>query len=146
MFSEMALTVARQALQRSPCAENPTVNQIVVCATSLEHDLAFSCAGRLHSELGSTRAPFAIGQLQGVGAFLALQIAADMMAQDERMHTALIVGAERWRLPFARVVGSLTSALDCDMPWRRRGRRSGRTTESTRALGGAAPPQCIRVD
>ncbi|WP_434715368.1 3-oxoacyl-[acyl-carrier-protein] synthase III C-terminal domain-containing protein [Paraburkholderia sp. A3RO-2L] len=108
----MALTVAREAVQRSSCVANRVVDQIVVCATSLEHDLALSCAGRLHSEFRSTYPPFATGQLQGVCAFLALQIASDMMAQDERMNTILIAGAERWLPPFSRVIGSLGALGD----------------------------------
>jgi 3-oxoacyl-[acyl-carrier-protein] synthase III len=67
---------------------------------------------RLHSELGSTGVPFAIGQLQGVSFFLALQVAADIMASDERMHAALIVAAERWLPPFSRQTGTLTALGD----------------------------------
>ncbi|PXW36873.1 3-oxoacyl-[acyl-carrier-protein] synthase III [Paraburkholderia silvatlantica] len=106
LLSEMASTVAREAIRRGPGKGNSTLDQVIVCATSFEHDLALSCAGRLHSELGAAGMPFAIGQLQGVSFFLALQIVSDMMASDECMRTALIVGAERWRPPFSRLAGS----------------------------------------
>lgn len=112
LLSEMASTVASEAIGRCPGKEKLTPDQIVVCATSFEHDLALSCAGRLHTELGSTGVPFAIGQLQGVSFFLALQVVADMMASDPRMHTALIVGAERWLPPFSRQAGTLTALGD----------------------------------
>ncbi|WP_228981404.1 3-oxoacyl-[acyl-carrier-protein] synthase III C-terminal domain-containing protein [Paraburkholderia gardini] len=107
----MASTVARAAVQRSPCPDR-TLDQIVVCATSFEHDLALSCAGRLHSELRSANAPFAIGQLQGASFLLALQLACSMMSLDNRVHAVLIVGAERWLAPFPRVVGTLTAFGD----------------------------------
>jgi 3-oxoacyl-[acyl-carrier-protein] synthase-3 len=103
--SEMASIVARAAIQTSSCPER-MLDQIIVCATSFEHDLALSCAGRLDSELRSANAPFAIGQLQGASFLLALQIACDMMTLDSRMHTALIVGAERWLEPFHRVAAA----------------------------------------
>ncbi|EIF29055.1 3-oxoacyl-(acyl-carrier-protein) synthase III [Burkholderia sp. Ch1-1] len=112
LLSEMASRVAREAVGQYPGNDNLAPDQIIVCATSLEHDLALSCAGRLHSELGSTGVPFAVGQLQGVSFFLALQVAADMMASDERMHTALIVAAERWLPPFPRQAGTLTALGD----------------------------------
>jgi 3-oxoacyl-[acyl-carrier-protein] synthase-3 len=112
LLSEMASTVAREAVGRCPGEDNLAPDQIIVCATSLEQDLALSCAGRVHSELGSTGVPFAVGQLQGVSFFLALQVAADMMATDERTHTALIVAAERWLSPFSRLTGTLTALGD----------------------------------
>ncbi|MFM0758306.1 3-oxoacyl-[acyl-carrier-protein] synthase III C-terminal domain-containing protein [Paraburkholderia strydomiana] len=112
LLSEMASTVAREAIRRHPGVGNPTLDQVIVCATSFEDDLALSCAGRLHSELGSTGVPFAIGQLQGASSFLALQVVSDMMASDERMRSALIVGAERWLPPFPRQVGTLTALGD----------------------------------
>ncbi|PZR50612.1 3-oxoacyl-ACP synthase [Paraburkholderia fungorum] len=111
-LSEMTSAVASEAIRRYPSKDNHVPDQIIVCGTSLEHDLALSCAGRLHSELGSTGAPFAIGQIQGVSFFLALQVAADMMASDDRMHTTLIVAAERWLPPFSRQTGSLTVLAD----------------------------------
>lgn len=111
-LSEMASMVAGEAIRRCPAKESPPPDQVIVCATSFEDDLALSCAGRLHSELGSTGVPFAIGQLQGVSFFLALQVASDMMASDERMRSALIVGAERWLPPFSRQVGTLTALGD----------------------------------
>ena len=110
--SEMASTVAREAVRRCHPNDNRAPDQIIVCANSFEHDLSLSCASRLHSELGSTGVPFAIGQLQGVSFFLALQVAADMMASDERMHAALIVAAERWLPPFSRQTGTLTALGD----------------------------------
>ena len=112
LLSEMASTVAREAIRRCPGKDKLAPDQIIVCATSFEHDLALSCAGRLHSELGSTGVPFAIGQLQGVSFFLALQVAADMMASEERMYTTLIVAAERWLPPFSRQTGSLAALGD----------------------------------
>ena len=111
-LSQMASTVAREAIQRCPGKDNRAPDQVIVCATSFEQDLALSCAGRLHSELGSTGVPFAIGQLHGVSFFLALQIVSGMMASDDRMHSALIVGAERWLPPFYRLAGSLTALGD----------------------------------
>ncbi|WP_259461277.1 3-oxoacyl-ACP synthase [Paraburkholderia fungorum] len=112
LLSEMASTVAREAMRRCPGEGNLTPDQVVVCATSFEGDLALSCAGRLHSELGSTGVPFAIGQLQGASFFLALQVVSEMMASDDRMRSALIVGAERWLPPFSRQVGTLTALGD----------------------------------
>ncbi len=112
LLSEMASMVAREAIRRPPGKDKLAPDQIIVCATSFEHDLALSCAGRLHSELGSTGVPFAIGQLQGVSFFLALQMAADMMASEKRMSTTLIVAAERWLPPFSRQTGSLAALGD----------------------------------
>lgn len=112
LLSEMASTVAREAIRRCPGKEKLAPEQIIVCATSFEHDFALSCAGRLHSELGSTGVPFAIGQLQGVSFFLALQVVADMVTSEDCMHTALIVGAERWLPPFFRQAGTLASLGD----------------------------------
>lgn len=112
LLSEMASTVAREAIRRCPGKDNLAPDQVIVCATSFEQDLALSCAGRLHSELGSTGVPFAIGQLQGVSFFLALQVVSDMMASDDHMHSALIVGAERWLPPFSRLAGPLTALGD----------------------------------
>jgi 3-oxoacyl-[acyl-carrier-protein] synthase III len=111
-LSEMASAVAGEAIRRYPSKEDPVPDQIIVCGTSLEHDLALSCAGRLHSELGSTGVPFAIGQIHGVSFFLALQVVTDMMISDDRMRTALIVGAERWLPPFSRLAGTLTALGD----------------------------------
>ncbi|CAE6907519.1 hypothetical protein R69927_05781 [Paraburkholderia domus] len=111
-LSEMASAVAREAVRRCHPNDNRAPDQIIVCANSFEDDLSLSCAGRLHSELGSPGVPFAIGQLQGVSFFLALQVAADMMASDERMHAALIVAAERWLPPFSRQTGTLTALGD----------------------------------
>lgn len=112
LLSEMASMVARKAIRRCAGKNNSTPDQVIICATSFEHDLALSCANRLHSELGSTGAPFAIGQLQGASFFLALQVVSDMMASDDRMHTALIVGAEQWLPPFSRLAGSLGALGD----------------------------------
>lgn len=112
LLSEMASMVTRETMRRSRGKDNLPPYQVIVCATSFEDDLALSCAARLHSELGSTGVPFAIGQLQGVSFFLALQMVSDMMASDERMRSALIVGAERWLPPFSRTVGTLTALGD----------------------------------
>lgn len=108
LLSEMASRVAREAIHRSRGENNLPLDQVVVCATSFEQDLSLSCAGRLHGELGAKGVPFAIGQLQGAAFFLALQIVSDMMASDNGISSALIVGAERWLPPFSRLVGSLT--------------------------------------
>ncbi len=112
LLSEMASAVARKALERCFGKENGALDQIIVCATSFEQDLALSCASRLHSELKSKGAPFALGQLQGVSFFLALQLVSDMMAQVDPIRCALIVSAERWLPPFSRRVGSLTTFGD----------------------------------
>ncbi|WP_245623613.1 3-oxoacyl-[acyl-carrier-protein] synthase III C-terminal domain-containing protein [Paraburkholderia nodosa] len=112
LLSEMATRVAAEAVGQCPDRETVAPDQVIVCATSFEQDLALSCAGRLHGELGSTGAPFAIGQLQGVSFFLALQMVSDMMAGDEHLRCALIVGAERWLPPFSRLAGSLTTLAD----------------------------------
>lgn len=103
---EMALAAARQAVGSVSSPQNRPIDQAIVCATSLEHDLALSCAGRLHNEFGSTHSPFAIGQLQGAGPFLAIRMVADMMAEDESLRAVLVVGAERWRPPFSRTVSA----------------------------------------
>jgi 3-oxoacyl-[acyl-carrier-protein] synthase III len=108
----MALTAARRIRARSAGPDTPAPDQIIVCTTSFEHELALSCAGRLHSETGSGYAPFAIGQLQGASFLVALQVARTLIASDARMGTVLIVAAERWRAPFARVVGTLTTLGD----------------------------------
>ncbi|WP_237181892.1 3-oxoacyl-[acyl-carrier-protein] synthase III C-terminal domain-containing protein [Paraburkholderia tropica] len=111
LLSEMASSVAREAIGRCPANVNIAPDQVIVCATSLEQDYALSCAGRLHSELGSTGVPFAIGQLQGVSFFLALQMVSDMMARDNHVSCALIVAAERWLPPFSRLARSVITAL-----------------------------------
>ncbi|PRG69085.1 3-oxoacyl-ACP synthase [Burkholderia multivorans] len=103
--TEMALLAARQAVQPLSAAADHAVDQVIVCTTSLEHDLAMSCAGRMHGEFRSTRPPLAIGQLQAVSAFLAIQMAGDMMVEDEHLGTVLVVGAERWLPPFSRLAG-----------------------------------------
>ncbi|MEK6292863.1 MAG: 3-oxoacyl-ACP synthase [Paraburkholderia tropica] len=102
LLSEMASMVASEAFGRSPLKSKLAPDQIIVCTTSFEQDLALSCAGRLHSELRSTGAPFAIGQMQGPSFFVALRLVSDMMVSDANMRCALIVGAERWVLPFTR--------------------------------------------
>ena len=103
-LSEMAVIAARAAIERAPSLGESTIGQIIVCTTSLEHDLALSCAGRLHREIGSARSPFAIGGLQAASFLLALQIAHDMMTVDTQARSVLIVAAERWRLPFQRAI------------------------------------------
>lgn len=108
LLSEMASIVASEAVARCPGKDNVAPDQVIVCATSFEQDLALSCAGRLNSELGSAGAPFAIGQLQGASFFVALQVLTDMMACDPHVRCALIVGAERWLPPFPRLAGTLT--------------------------------------
>jgi 3-oxoacyl-[acyl-carrier-protein] synthase III len=150
-LSEMASVVASEAIRRYPEKESHVPDQIIVCGTSLEHDLALSCAGRLHSELGSTGVPFAIGQIQGVSFFLALQAAADMMASDDRMHTTLIVAAERWLPPFSRRTGSLTVLADgAAAVLARREARSGwhirSLTVCTPTTSVSIPPQDICID
>ncbi|ABE36328.1 3-Oxoacyl-[acyl-carrier-(ACP)] synthase III family protein [Paraburkholderia xenovorans LB400] len=150
-LSEMASAVAGEAIRRYPSKEDHAPDQIIVCGTSLEHDLALSCAGRLHSELGSTGVPFAIGQIQGVSFFLALQVAADMMASDERMHTTLIVAAERWLPPFSRQTGSLTVLADgAAAILVSRGSCPGwhvrSLTVCTPCTSVSIPPQDIRID
>ncbi|WP_244101767.1 3-oxoacyl-[acyl-carrier-protein] synthase III C-terminal domain-containing protein [Burkholderia cepacia] len=105
-LSDMALATVRFLLETSPCTATHAPDQIIVCTTSFEHDLALSCACRLHSELGSRWAPLAVGQLQGVSFLMALDIAQAMMAADSRLNTVVIVAAERWRPPFSRRVGA----------------------------------------
>ncbi|WP_159085728.1 3-oxoacyl-[acyl-carrier-protein] synthase III C-terminal domain-containing protein [Burkholderia sp. MSMB0856] len=111
-LSDMALATVRTLLDSSSQVEALTLDQIIVCTTSFEHDLALSCACRLHSELGSSRAPLAVGQLQGVSFLMALEIAVAMMAADSRMNTVVIVAAERWRRPFSRRIGALVDMGD----------------------------------
>ncbi|MBN3787489.1 3-oxoacyl-ACP synthase [Burkholderia sp. Ac-20353] len=111
-LSDMALTAARTLIEAVPHAEDAVPDQIIVCTTSFEHDLALSCACRLHNALGSNRPPFAIGQLHGVSLVMALETAMAMMAADTRMSTILIAAAERWRAPFSRRVGVLTAMGD----------------------------------
>ncbi|WP_249178776.1 3-oxoacyl-[acyl-carrier-protein] synthase III C-terminal domain-containing protein [Burkholderia vietnamiensis] len=111
-LSDMALATARTLLDSSAQVEALTLDQIIVCTTSFEHDLALSCACRLHSELGSSRAPLAVGQLQGVSFLMALEIAVAMMAADIRLNTVVIVAAERWRRPFSRRMGALVDMGD----------------------------------
>ncbi|MBE2966558.1 3-oxoacyl-ACP synthase [Burkholderia cepacia] len=111
-LSDMALATVRTLLDSSSQVDAPTPDQIIVCTTSFEHDLALSCACRLHSELGSSRAPLAVGQLQGVSFLIALEIAVAMMAADIRLNTVAIVAAERWRRPFSRRIGSLIDMGD----------------------------------
>ncbi|MGU4698492.1 3-oxoacyl-ACP synthase [Burkholderia cepacia] len=105
-LSDMALATVRTLLDSPAQVEALTLDQIIVCTTSFEHDLALSCACRLHSELGSSRAPLAVGQLQGVSFLMALEIAVAMMAADIRLNTVVIVAAERWRRPFPRRIGA----------------------------------------
>ena len=112
LLSDMASIVAREAIQRSPGEQTLRPDQVIVCATAFEHDLALSCAGRLNSELGSRGVPFAIGQLQGVSFFLALQILTYLLSNDEHIESALIAGAERWLAPFSRRAGMLTAFGD----------------------------------
>ncbi|PMS16818.1 3-oxoacyl-ACP synthase [Trinickia dabaoshanensis] len=107
-LSDMALTVAQTLLDALPQRAELTPDQIIVCTTSFEHDLALSCACRLHCELRSSRAPFAIGQLQSVSFLMALDVALAMMAVDTQMRAVLIVAAERWLPPFVRRVDALT--------------------------------------
>ncbi|WP_322065100.1 3-oxoacyl-[acyl-carrier-protein] synthase III C-terminal domain-containing protein [Burkholderia ubonensis] len=111
-LSDMALATVRTLLDSSSPVEALTPDQIIVCTTSFEHDLALSCACRLHSELGSGRAPLAVGQLQGVSFMMALEIAVAMMTADIRLNTVVIVAAERWRPPFLRRVGALIDLAD----------------------------------
>lgn len=111
-LSDMALATVRALLDSSPNVDASTPDQIIVCTTSFEHDLALSCACRLHSELGSSRAPLAVGQLQGVSFLMALDIAVAMMAADIRLNTVAIVAAERWRRPFSRRIGALIDMSD----------------------------------
>lgn len=111
-LSDMALATVRALLESSPQVAAPTLDQIIVCTTSFEHDLALSCACRLHSELGSSRAPLAVGQLQGVSFLMALEIAVAMMAADIRLNTVVIVAAERWHPPFSRRIGALIDMGD----------------------------------
>lgn len=111
-LSDMALATVRAVLESSPQIAAPTPDQIIVCTTSFEHDLALSCACRLHSEIGSTRAPLAVGQLQGVSFLMALEIAVAVMAADIRLNTVVIVAAERWRRPFSRRIGAMIDMGD----------------------------------
>ncbi|WP_244099911.1 3-oxoacyl-[acyl-carrier-protein] synthase III C-terminal domain-containing protein [Burkholderia anthina] len=111
-LSDMALATVRALLESSPQNVTCPLDQFIVCTTSFEHDLALSCACRLHSELGSSRAPLAVGQLQGVSFLMALEIAVAMMAADIRMNTVVIVAAERWRRPFSRRIGALVDMGD----------------------------------
>lgn len=111
-LSDMALATVRTLLDSSSQVEALTPDQIIVCTTSFEHDLALSCACRLHSELGSSRAPLAVGQLQGVSFLMALDIAMAMMAADIRLNTVAIVAAERWRRPFSRRIAALIDMGD----------------------------------
>ncbi|WP_240690322.1 3-oxoacyl-[acyl-carrier-protein] synthase III C-terminal domain-containing protein [Burkholderia cepacia] len=111
-LSDMALATVQTLLDSSSQVEALTLDQIIVCTTSFEHDLALSCACRLHSELGSSRAPLAVGQLQGVSFLMALEIAVAMMAADIRLNTVVIVAAERWRPPFSRRIGALVDMGD----------------------------------
>ncbi|MDS0858608.1 3-oxoacyl-ACP synthase [Burkholderia pseudomultivorans] len=105
-LSDMALATVRALLESSPQVAASGADQVIVCTTSFEHDLALSCACRLHCEIGSTRAPLAIGQLQGVSFLMALEIALAMMAADIRLNTVVIVAAERWRWPFSSRIGA----------------------------------------
>ncbi|WP_261323584.1 beta-ketoacyl-[acyl-carrier-protein] synthase family protein [Burkholderia anthina] len=111
-LSDMALTAARTLIAGLPLAHTAPPDQIIVCANSFEHDLALSCACRLHHALGSNRPPFAIGQLHGVSSLMALETAIALMAADTQLSTVLIVAAERWRAPFSRRVGALAALSD----------------------------------
>lgn len=97
-LSDMALCAAR--LLYDGASQLPRPDQIIVCSTSFEHDLALSCAGRLHHELASRRPPFAIGQLRDVSFATALDLTLAMMDADIELNTVLIVAAERWPPPF----------------------------------------------
>ncbi|WP_253196795.1 3-oxoacyl-[acyl-carrier-protein] synthase III C-terminal domain-containing protein [Burkholderia cenocepacia] len=109
-LSDMALCAAR--LLYDGASQLPRPDQIIVCSTSFEHDLALSCAGRLHHELASRRAPFAIGQLQDVSFATALDLTLAMMDADIELNTVLIVAAERWLPPFSRYVELHTLLAD----------------------------------
>ncbi|AIO44841.1 3-oxoacyl-ACP synthase [Burkholderia cenocepacia] len=109
-LSDMALCAAR--LLYDGASQLPRPDQIIVCSTSFEHDLALSCAGRLHHELASRRAPFAIGQLQDVSFATALDLTLAMMDADIELNTVLIVAAERWLPPFSRYVDLHTLLAD----------------------------------
>ncbi|WP_244321774.1 3-oxoacyl-[acyl-carrier-protein] synthase III C-terminal domain-containing protein [Burkholderia reimsis] len=111
-LSDMALATVRTLLESPSQVDASTPDQIIVCTTSFEHDLALSCACRLHSELGSSRAPLAVGQIQGVSFLMAVEIAVAMMAADIRLKTVVIVAAERWRPPFSRRIGALIDMGD----------------------------------
>jgi len=111
-LSDMALIAAQALIEALPLAQTTPPDQIIVCANSFEHDLALSCACRLHHALGSNRPPFAIGQLHGVSPLMALETAMALMAADTQLSTMLIVAAERWRAPFSRRVGTLAALSD----------------------------------
>ncbi|WP_072445061.1 MULTISPECIES: 3-oxoacyl-[acyl-carrier-protein] synthase III C-terminal domain-containing protein [Burkholderia] len=111
-LSDMALTAAQTLIAALPPAQTAPPDQIIVCANSFEHDLALSCACRLHHALGSNRSPFAIGLLHGVSPLMALDAAMALMAADTQLSTILIVAAERWRAPFSRRVGALAVLSD----------------------------------
>ncbi|MEQ2055359.1 3-oxoacyl-[acyl-carrier-protein] synthase III C-terminal domain-containing protein [Burkholderia cenocepacia] len=109
-LSDMALCAAR--LLYDGASQLPRPDQIIVCSTSFEHDLALSCAGRLHHELASRRPPFAIGQLRDVSFATALDLTLAMMDADIELNTVLIVAAERWLPPFSRHVHLHTLLAD----------------------------------
>ena len=113
MLSDMALHVARRVLATAGHhAGADTIDQIIVCQSSFEHDLTLSCACQLHCELGQGEVPFALGQLQGASFVMALKVAVALMATDAQTRTVLIVAAERWRPPFQRTIGALTALGD----------------------------------
>lgn len=109
-LSDMALQAARTICPSPPRSHAP--DQIIVCTTSFEHDLALSCAGRLHSELRSARPPFAIGQLQDVSFLTAVDIALAMMHSDAALTTVLIVAAEGWHRCFSEQLAPRTALAD----------------------------------
>jgi hypothetical protein len=65
LLSEMASMVAREAIRRYPGKDKLAPDQIIVCATSFEHDLALSCAGRLRFAHGPPRCHRSDGHCAG---------------------------------------------------------------------------------
>lgn len=110
--SELALAATGALLARTPGLAQQC-GLAIYSAISIDEDLVLSVPCRLIAEAGLRRAhAFALGQNQGADFFQALTLARACFGADPALSDALLVSAEKWLPPFARLAGASACHAD----------------------------------
>ena len=111
---DLGIQAARLALAEAERAgQAGTVRWLIYCPTTVDEDTGSSIVCRIAHELQLPQCfPIALSQSQVAGTFVALLLAASLLADADPQDRVLVVAADKWMFPFVRAHGPWGVASD----------------------------------
>lgn len=104
--ANLAIAAVDDLFQASAGGQDREQCRLAILSTSSVDEAFFqSTVSRVVSEFGLSRVPhFALGQLQGASIIAAIEVVEGMIDADDAAATATLIAAEKWPLPYPRLL------------------------------------------